>query len=157
MPLVAFLLLIHPIVSSADVWQSPWDANRLLICENVREAVRAARNAGRDPKQVHLESLLHTCFKQAPYNLMQLPLFTGVRPGRKTDSESEPLMELEFDFNLKSIDKFETGGSMRLKAFVQFSWVDEFRRWNESEIPIHEISIPAREIWCANSYLSRWW
>lgn len=41
----------------------------------------------------------------------------------------------------------ENDGTLVMKATLQFSWVDDYRRWDEKKIPVKVISVPANEMW----------
>ena len=49
---------------------------------------------------------------------------------------------------------YQSGGKFEFRGSLRLSWLDEYRVWNKSQVPVSEILIPANEVWTPNFFLA---
>ena len=103
----------------------------------------AIKNMSDPFKSINRQSALHQCFKNNLYDITQLPLL------------GEKVVEIRYSFDVINIISLENDGTIVLVADFDFGWVDEFRKWNSSELlGLESIYIPTQEIWTPEFVLS---
>lgn len=90
--------------------------------------------------------LLRKCFASYPYDTTQLPLPV---------SSSGPLV-VNYSYSLIYLLNFEHN-QLSIVGQLQTRWVDPFRMWNTSQIPLEYAVLPLTDVWyppilCFNSY-----
>ena len=92
---------------------------------------------------IHMDSALHQCFKNNPYDTSQMPLI-----GRKE-------VEMRYTFDFVNLISLENDGTIVMIADFDLVWTDEYRIWNSSELlDLKVIHIPSREIWTPAVFLA---
>ena len=94
-------------------------------------------------KTSNRESALHQCFKNNPYDISQIPLLEN------------GVLDIWYTFDFVNLISLANDGTIVMIADLELSWVDEFRKWNSSELlGLESIYIPTQEIWTPEFVLS---
>ena len=80
---------------------------------------------------------LHACFNDNPYDTTQPPLPPGTTP---------PYVELFYDYNVIYLISFKEN-QLSLVGQLGVGWIDYYRLWNLTQLPVVKIEIPLRDIW----------
>ena len=96
----------------------------------------AINNAKDSLNGINRESVLHQCFKNNPYDITQLP------------KNGDKIFQMDYTFDFVNLISLENDGTIVVIADLEYNWIDEFRKWNSSELwGLFRISIPSFEIW----------
>lgn len=79
---------------------------------------------------------LSACFQGNPYDTSQLPIL----------SSDLPFLSLAYDYSVVYVISFDQS-AISLLGQLTLGWVDPYRQWNLSQVPIPSIHLPLSEIW----------
>ena len=80
---------------------------------------------------------LHACFNDNPYDTTQPPLPPGTAP---------PYIQLFYDYNVIYLISFKEN-RISLVGQLGIGWIDYYRMWDLTQLPVVKIEIPLRDIW----------
>ena len=80
---------------------------------------------------------LRACFNDNPYDTTQPPLPPGTTP---------PYIQLFYDYNMIYLISFKEN-RISLVGQLAIGWIDYYRMWDLTQLPVVKIEIPLRDIW----------
>ena len=80
---------------------------------------------------------LHACFNDNPYDTTQPPLPPGTTP---------QYIQLFYDYSLIYLVSFKENRILFIGQ-LGIGWIDYYRMWDFTELPVVKIEIPLRDIW----------
>ena len=128
------IIVMMFIISSWSGQSVPSTSGFMLNCS--REIELAISSAKDSPNNINRESVLHHCLENNRFDITQLP------------KKGANIFRIGYNFDFVNLISLENDGTIVIIADLEFTWTDEFRKWNASEVlGLGKISIPSLEIW----------